>query len=70
LNKQSVVKKHLQCEYHCYATTENRVSREVIQHNAVTRLKNKVFITWAERIYLRWTDIGALTHTETDSHTG
>jgi hypothetical protein len=68
LNKQSVAKKNLQREYHCYATTENRISMEVVWQNTVTRLKKKVFTIRAERIYLR-TDTGALTHRKMNTRT-
>jgi hypothetical protein len=54
--------------YHCYTRTENRVSVEVVRQNRVTRPRDKVFTSRAERSYLRRTDAGAIsTHVETDT---
>jgi hypothetical protein len=57
-----------QRSYHCYATTENHVSMEAIRQNRETRPMDNVFITGAQRSYLRRTNTGAVsTHIKTDT---
>jgi hypothetical protein len=43
---------------HRYVTTENGVSRERVQQNAVTKQEKQVFTTRSGRDYWRWTNIG------------